>query len=180
MDLLLEQKEKQNEWWQKIQTATEETLAVIHGWKIDYCLIAPITGQVVFTNYWHENQFVEYGEELCAIVPEMKKQLIGKARLPVGRSGKVRVGQRVIVRFANYPNEEFGSVEGYVSTVSLVPAENDYVLEISFPNGLTTNYDCQLPVLLEMPATAEIITDDLRLIERLTLPVKKIMIENFE
>ena len=73
LDLLLEQKEKQNEWWQKIQTATEETLAVIHGWKIDYCLIAPITGQVVFTNYWHENQFVEYGEELCAIVPEMKK-----------------------------------------------------------------------------------------------------------
>ena len=71
-------------------------------------------------------------------------------------------------------------MEGYVSAVSLVPAENDYVLEISFPNGLKTNYDCQLSVLLEMPATAEIITDDLRLIERLTLPVKKIMTENFE
>ena len=99
---------------------------------------------------------------------------MGKAQLPVERSGKVKVGQRVIIRFSNYPDEEFGTVEGRVASVSLVPAENNYMVEIDFPNGLQTNYGYTLPVLQEMPATAEIVTDDLRLIERFIQPVKKI------
>ena len=57
-------------------------------------------------------------------------------------------------------------MEGRVASVSLVPAENNYMVEIDFPNGLQTNYGYTLPVLQEMPATAEIVTDDLRLIER--------------
>lgn len=48
------------------------------------------------------------------------------------------------------------------------------MVEIDFPNGLQTNYGHTLPVLQEMPATAEIITDDLRLIERFIQPVKRI------
>ena len=102
------------------------------------------------------------------------EQVTNAIKLPVERSGKVKVGQRVIIRFSNYPDEEFGTVEGHVASVSLVPAENNYMVEIDFPNGLQTNYGYTLPVLQEMPATAEIVTDNLRLIERFIQPVKKI------
>ena len=104
---------------------------------------------------------------------------MGRASLPVNRSGKVRVGQRVIVRFANYPDQEFGIVNGRVSTISLVPTEDNYMVEIAFPDGLTTNYGKNLPVSHEMKATAEIVTDDLRLIERFFQPLKKILKEGF-
>ena len=104
---------------------------------------------------------------------------MGRAMLPIERSGKVKTGQRVIVRLANYPDQEFGIVNGTLSTVSLVPMENNYMVEITFPDGLISNYGKKLPVSHEMKATAEIVTEDLRLIERLFFPLKKIMKEAF-
>ena len=151
----------------------------INSWKLNYCIYAPIEGKVTFTTYWHENQFIPSGDIVCTIVPQNKSPLIGKATLPVDRSGKVKIGQRVIVRFLNYPDEGFGIVEGKVSSISLVPSEENYVVEIDFPNGLKTNYDYTLPILQEMTATAEIVTEDLRLIERFIQPLKKIWKEGF-
>lgn len=48
------------------------------------------------------------------------------------------------------------------------------MVEIDFPDGLQTNYGHTLHVLQDRPATAEVITDDLRLIERFIQPVKRI------
>ena len=95
------------------------------------------------------------------------------------RSGKVRVGQRVMVRFMNFPDQEFGIVNGIVSSISLVPSGDNYVVEVSFQKGLVTDYDKQLPVAREMQAQADIVTEELRLIERLFMPLKKIIKEGF-
>jgi len=46
-----------------------------------------------------------------------------------------------------------------------------------FPNGLMTTYGNELPFHQEMYATAEIITEDMRLLERLFMPLKKIFSE---
>ena len=91
----------------------------------------------------------------------------------------VKVGQRVIVRFDNYPDAEFGTVEGRVFAVSLVPSENNYTVGIGFPNGLETNYGYSLPILQEMPAVAEIVTEELSLIERFIQPLRKVWKEGF-
>lgn len=179
LDLQLQQAEKESLLMHNYRTSAEELANAISSWELNYCLFTPIEGQVTFTKYWNENQFVTSGEEVFTVVPGKQKTLMGRASLPVNRSGKVKVGQRVIVRFANYPDQEFGIVEGKVSTISLVPAEDNYMVEIAFPDGLTTNYGKNLPVSHEMKATAEIVTDDLRLIERFFQPLKKILKEGF-
>jgi len=46
------------------------------------------------------------------------------------------------------------------------------------PNGLMTTYKKELPYLPNMQGQADIITEDLSLLERLVLPVKKILKEN--
>ncbi|MDR2036511.1 MAG: hypothetical protein LBQ60_01160 [Bacteroidales bacterium] len=61
-----------------------------------------------------------------------------------------------------------------VHHISIVPSGDSYIVEISFPDGLMTSYGKELPFTQEMQATAEIITDDLRQLERLFMPVKKI------
>lgn len=179
LDLRLEQSEKEDVLLQNIRTSVEQVGNAINSWKLNYCIYAPIEGKVSFTTYWHENQFIPSGDIVCTIVPQSKSPLIGKATLPVDRSGKVKIGQRVIVRFLNFPDEEFGIVEGKVSSISLVPSGKNYVVEIDFPNGLKTNYDYTLPILQEMTAIAEIVTEDLRLIERFIQPLKKIWKEGF-
>ncbi len=59
----------------------------------------------------------------------------------------------------------------------LPTAEGMYVVDIALPDGLTTNYGKTLPLTREMKGSAEIITDDLRLLERLIMPLRKIFME---
>ena len=179
LDMELQQSEKISVLMHSYHTATEQLSNSINSWILNYCLTAPIVGKVTFTKYWNENQFMQAGEKAFTIVPNEEEELIGKALLPIVRSGKVEVGQRVIIRFVNYPDQEFGIVEGLVNSISLVPLENNYLVEVALSNGLKTNYQKILPVSHEMKATAEIVTENLSLLERILMPVKKIFKEGF-
>jgi HlyD family secretion protein len=179
LDIGLQQAEKEIQVEQGLRTAAEQLSNAINSWELTYCLVSPIRGKVTFTKYWNENQYVTAGEGVFTVVPGENAVLIGKALLPVSRSGKVRIGQRVMIRFANFPDQEFGIVNGVVNRISLVPSDNNYQVEIGLPDGLTTNYRKTLPVTHEMKASAEIVTEDLRLIERFFMPIKRALKEGF-
>lgn len=179
LDLTLEQNEKEFTLKQGLQTSREQVLNSISEWKLRYCLIAPVEGIVTFTKYWNENQYIPAGEIAFTVVPQGKNRLMGKIQIPIVRSGKVKKDQRVIVRVSNFPDQEFGIVNGIISNISLVPIDGFYVADINFPNGLRTNYGIDLPISPETQATAEIVTEDLRLIERFYLPIKRMFKEGF-
>ena len=46
-----------------------------------------------------------------------------------------------------------------------------YTAEVIFPDGMTTSYRRELPMIQRMDGTAEIVTEDMRLIERFIQPV---------
>jgi len=177
LDMELQRAEKETLLSQNFRTSAEQLLSAISSWELNYCLSSPIEGKVTFTKYWNENQFISAGDNVFTVVPDKDDELLGRALLPVQRSGKVKAGQRVIIRFLNFPDQEFGIVNGRVHSISLVPAENNYRVEIALPTGLTTNYGKTLPVTHEMKASAEIVTEDLRLIERFFMPLKRILRE---
>ncbi len=79
----------------------------------------------------------------------------------------MEIGQRVNLRFDNYPSYEYGMVRGTVQSISLVPRDNLYTIQIALSHGLVTSYRKELPFRQEMQGTAEIITRDLRLLERI-------------
>jgi HlyD family secretion protein len=180
LDLRLQEAEKESLLRHDLQTAAGQLTNAIHAWELAYCLMAPIAGKVTFTKYWNTNQYIPSGETVFTIVPAASDELMGKALLPAARSGKVKAGQRVIVRFANYPDQEFGMVNGIVKTLSLVPTDGQYTVEIGFPHGLVTNYGKTLPFAHETPATAEIVTEDLRLLERFFMPIKRVLKEGMK
>ena len=180
LDYELQQAEKEKVLYQNYSVAAEQLLNEINNWELNYVLKASVSGIVSFTQIRYVNQYVTANEIVFNIVPGEKEQLIGKAMLPAQRSGKVKVGQRVIIRFTSYPDQEFGIVKGQVSSISLVPNQNNYMIEILLPDGLHTNYKKELPFSPEMETQADIITDDLRLIERFFMPLKKIFKEGFE
>ena len=125
---------------------------------------------------WSQNQNVTAGESVFVIAPSQEMQPIGKALLPIQGSGKVKTGQQVNIRLNNYPDQEFGYVKGIVRGVSPVPtAEGYYVVDVGLPKGLKTNYGKDLPLTREMKGNAEIITEDMKLIERLLAPLRKII-----
>lgn len=149
----------------------------LNTWKQTYLLISPVEGKVTFTGMREINQNIVAGDVIMTIVPVKKSEIVGTIILPMRGAGKVKSGQEVNVKFDNYPYMEFGMVKARIRTISLVPKESNYILEIVFPNGLHTNYGRELTFTQEMKGNAEIITEDLRLIERLIAPIRSILKE---
>ena len=141
-------------------------------WFLTYLLRSPINGTVTFNKFYAENQNVNEGDRAFTIVPNDMGEVIGKVELQVRGSGKVKDGFPVNVKFDNYPYMEFGMVKGIVKSVSLVPEDNFYMVEVRFPNGLVTNYNRNLQMQNQLTGQAEIITEDLRLIQRFFNPLK--------
>ena len=166
----------------QLRSLVNQLRAEIDAWEISYALITPIDGEITLTQYWTNNQNVTAGNVVFNIVPSNQGEIIGKAMLPTERSGKVRKGQKVNIRFSNYPDKEFGIVKGIVENISLIPIVDgqnvkSYVVDIELPNGLRTSYNKELPFLPEMEGQADIITEDISLLERFLMPIRKVIAE---
>lgn len=182
LDTEYQYQEKKNTLQIQVQSLIAELQTEIQAWELNFVLVSPVTGKITFTNFWVENQNVTAGENVFNIVPEEKGEILGKALLPVNRSGKVKIGQKVNIRFDNFPDTEFGIVRGYVQNISLVPSKKvestDYIVEIELPDGLETTYKKELPYQPEMTGRADIITEDISILSRILLPIKKIITES--
>lgn len=147
----------------------------IKNWEMRYVLSAEIDGRVSFLNVWNKNQTVNQGELVFTIIPEQHAAFVAKLRCPAMNSGKTAVGQRVSIKLENFPDAEFGVLEGQISKISVVPDEEGmYLIDVDLPEKLITNYEKEIPFKYEMLGSAEIITEDLRLIERFFYQLKDV------
>jgi len=148
---------------------------VIRDWELAYALKSSISGKVTFLQVWNENQTINVGDNVFSIIPDAKNSFIGKVKAPALNSGKIKVGQRVNIRLANYPDREFGVLKGEIKNISLVPdKDGNLLIDVALPKGLKTSYDKQITFQQEMKGSAEIVTEDLRLIERILYQFKNI------
>ena len=181
LDINHQDTERLNSLQSQLRSYISQLKSEIQAWSLNYALIAPLDGTITFTNYWTANQNVNAGGEVFTVIP-CNHEVIGKALLPVARSGKVKRGQEVNIRLENFPDHEYGILRGRIENISLVPSQANltsyYAVEISIPNGLITTYKKELPFLPNMQGQAEIITEDISLLERFVLPVKKILKES--
>ncbi len=175
LDLELKYKEQKKQLEGLLKQAYENLIGQVTQWEQRYVLKTPINGVVTFTRFWSVNQNVRAGDSVITVVPREATTIIGKVVLPVAGSGKVKIGQKVNVKLANYPFMEYGMVRGIVKSKSLVSADNNYHLEVEFPHRLLTNYGKELEFNQEMQGVAEIITEDIRMLERVFKPIKSIL-----
>jgi multidrug resistance efflux pump len=180
LDLSLQEREKN----QQLLTQLQQTLRNLSGqlaqWDQTYVLRAPVAGKVSLTKFWSSNQQVKAGDMVLIVIPFGAVRLIGKVMLPQDGAGKVKPGQRVNLRFAEFPYIEFGTVPGVVRGKSLVATEGYYIVDIDLPQGLKTNYSRILPFTLQLQGEAEITTDDIRLLIRLFNPLRALFKQHTE
>ena len=151
----------------------------IRDWELNYTLKSSIAGEVTFLQVWTENQTITSGDNVFSIIPTTQKGFVGKVKAPALNSGKIKIGQQVNIRLANFPDREFGVLKGEIKNISLVPdKEGNLLIDVILPKGLQTSYKKQIPFQQEMKGSAEIITEDLRLLERILYQFRDIFKTN--
>jgi multidrug efflux pump subunit AcrA (membrane-fusion protein) len=148
------------------------TKSALEDWRLKHEFVSPVDGKLVHLGNWSEGQFIEAGTELFAVVPENRDYQI-QVKIPARGFGKVRVGHRVRINMDGYPSSEYGYLQGKVTELREMTLEDNYLAVVELDNGLTTTHNIQLEYNPEMAGEAQIITDDLRLFERLFINFRK-------
>jgi HlyD family secretion protein len=168
-----------SETYDKLYAMTDESFRNLRAeftmWENRYLLVSPIAGAVTFTRYWKENQTVNENEPVISIVPASPGKYIGRITLKMQRSGKVMEGQTVNIKLSGFPYLEYGMVRGIIRSKSKVSSYDAYMIEIDLPDGLKTLYGNKLEFTQNMQGTAEIITNDRSLLEKLVSPFRHLV-----
>lgn len=172
--ILLEEAETKDKTYSDYISHKNELSNSINQWKERYLQYAPTAGELEYLGFWHNNNFVQAGQELFSIIPD-KNNILGEVMISSFGAGKVEIGQIANVKINNYPYDEYGLLKGEVKSVSRITNKlktqngeiDAYLVVISFSNGTITNFGKILPLDFESKGTAEIITKRKRLIERL-------------
>ncbi len=147
----------------------------IETWRRENILTSPIEGRVFLSNVWSVNQNVMMSQRVATVMPHEEADVKGRMAVPFAGYSKIEVGQSVNVRLDNYPHMEFGTIKGRVYSISPIPEQEGYVVDIDFPEGLTSSYGIPVNYVYNMTGTADIITKDMRLIEQFIQPLRAVL-----
>lgn len=160
---------------QDLNQSTRSLKAQIESWEQTYLLKAPIDGTVSLFSFWAKDQNIKQGDEVLSIVPIEKQEVIARLSMPVQNSGKLKEGQTVNIRLNNYQFQEYGMLKGIIKTISQMPKDNKYSIEVELPEKLNTTYHRQLDYKENMQGTADVITAELSVFDRVFQQLRKIM-----
>lgn len=167
-----------SEYGRQLEKLRSTLLNEIALWRERYAIVAPIDGFVSLHNVWTKAQLVIEGDIIASISPSCAPRIIGRLKVSSVGFGKVQQGQDVIVKLNGFPYLEYGAITGKVEQVSLVPeriqGDISYNITVSFPDGLNSTYSKLIPFVQGMDGTAEIVVEDMRLLDHLLLPIKTI------
>lgn len=154
----------------------EQLRKSLKQWEQNYLLISNTDGIASFQQFFGENQFIKAGDAVLSILPKNREKLVGRMSVPATNSGKIASGEKVLIKLDNYRYQEYGIVEGKVQNISLSPdKEGNYYVDVLLPKGLKTSYNKNLVFDKELKGNAEIVTQDLRLIERFFYQMRKLL-----
>lgn len=174
---------ERTETLRKAREQLRSTLIKLRGgidvWEADYVLRAPADGTVAFYDFWTDQQFVTAGRQVFLVMPETAK-LVGRTPVTPGGAGKIKLGQRVLIRLDDYPYREFGQVTGRVQSISQVAREGANLVLVDLPYPLATSFGKPLQFKQEMTGEAQIVTEDIRLIERILYEVRRAFVNNVD
>ncbi|MCA4898566.1 MAG: HlyD family secretion protein [Bacteroidota bacterium] len=175
-ELEIDKNTKEGQLQTNYTNSLNELAAQLKKWKESYLFTAAADGTLAYLGFIENDQFIESNKPLFAVLP-YSNQLIAKAEMPVTGAGKVKVGQAVNIRLHNYPFEQFGMITGKVESISDIPEKEKYTVTIHLPNGMTSTYNKKLNFTPQLQGETEIITEDLRVLERVFYQIRKFVVK---
>ncbi|MDP2421319.1 HlyD family secretion protein, partial [Sediminibacterium sp.] len=132
-----------------------------------YILVASETGTLQFASYFQKNSWIKTGQELFYIIPNQPTyfaELIASQQ----NFGKLKQGQQVNIALNSYQRNEFGVLQGTIINIPQVPyKDTSFLIKVKLNNGLQTNYQKTIHFSNNLLGTADVITAEASLADRL-------------
>lgn len=172
---ILEMEHSQHEQEEGLQRSLQKQLSILEAqlssWEELYVIKAPVDGQASLSKFHSAGLNTSVGEIVISVIPKNSSNLVVRAEAKMKNAGKLENGLRVNIKLENYPYLEYGFLRGTVTDISPLPEDKVYYFSIDLDQGLETTLKKKLKLSQRMGGTAEVITKDKRLIERILDPI---------
>ena len=148
--------------------------AQVDEWKNKYLLVAPVAGRVAFARFLQENQQLQLNENICYVNPE-NTQYFAEVFISQYNFGKIKAGQKILLKLPAYNYAEFGALEGRLDFISNIPTDSGYLAKVNLPRGLQTNFKKKIQYHEGLVAQGKIITADSKLSDRLFYQLRELL-----
>ena len=157
----------------------EETLQLlklsVSQWEERYVIKSPVAGRVTLNRFRNENQVIKAGETLATIIPDAPASIVVRALIPVSGFAKIEIGQIVNIKLSGFPYMQYGVLKGRIYSLSQVPGDGGFTADIELTEGMTSTYREKIKFIHQMDGSADIITRDVRLINKFINPLKAVI-----
>ena len=138
------------------------------NWKDKYLIIAQIDGRIAYFKQWKPGEFLNVSDQILTIIPLKEQDIYATGILPISNAGKVKIGQKVNIKLDDYPYREFGILDGKLVYISKTQSKGYYSIRVHVNRSTNSFEKTKLQWFKSnMLASAEIITDDITLFQRL-------------
>lgn len=159
-----------------LQMQRRELLETINNWELLNSIKSPMDGRISLIKPMSVNQFVNLDEHILTVAPLHFGAIIAECQLPIWNSGRLKEGMEVYLNLENYPSREWGQLKGVVESFSETPRmDGAKLLNLKVGlNGMESTYGKTIDFKQEMSGSAEIILEDVNLLQRIGYSFKEV------
>ncbi|MBC9934224.1 hypothetical protein [Chitinophaga qingshengii] len=90
-----------------------------------------------------------------------------RGRIPAAEAWRVKAGQPVMLQLTAYPPDTYGLLRGTVTTSAVAETDSSFGVTVQLTQGMLSTTGKQIPRQPVLTGTAEIMTDDKSLLQRI-------------
>ncbi|WP_316801880.1 HlyD family secretion protein [Pedobacter nototheniae] len=172
---LLDLKHTITEEQAKFLQSLNQCITESDAWILQHILRAPVAGKLSFAGIVQQNQNVVANQEVFIVNPG-NANYFGEIQIPQYNMGKIRKGERTLVKLKSYPFEQYGMIRGRLTFISDVAYKDSvFIAKVSFEQFENKDPNRKIVLKNGMQADAEIITEESSLLQRFFRNITKMM-----
>lgn len=157
-----------------LELAYENMVNQLRAWESRYLVVCRNSGTVSWGKSWGMGRKVNEGDTLCTVLSPRRGVPTGHIRLAESSVSEMAVGDKVNIELHKYPSHSYGKLVGKVASISFVPRNKDYAVEVVFPDGLVTSGGKKIDYEIGMSGKAEIVTSSRSILNRVFSPIMQL------
>lgn len=154
-----------------LELAYENMVNSLRAWESRYLILCKDSGIVSLGQSWGIDRRIQEGDTICTVQSAKQGYPTGHIRVAENQISDLSVGNQVQVSLTKYPPQKYGKLCGEVSSVSYVPNSRIYAVDVQFPDKWVTTNGKPVKFEVGMTGTAEIITANKSVLERILAPL---------
>ncbi len=131
----------------------------VEKWLKGITIISPMEGNLVLQTVFQENAYVKKSDKVGFVEPSTTVYFVDLF-FPQENFGRVKIGQKAIVRIDAYPHFEFGELDGEVNFISNIASDSGFTARVKLKHQLVTKKNLPLTYRAGLKCKAEVIADN--------------------